>query len=63
MREYRYDNVPVEHLKTEDIEALLRNGITFRITPGNNYAQEKASIIERLKLELFIRQRNLRAQI
>jgi hypothetical protein len=59
MRDYLYDDkdgrqIPVEKMSTAEIEAVLRYGFTT-----DDQTPEKA-IIERLELELFIREKGLR---
>ena len=61
MREYSCNGVPVEHMKSEDIERYLRKGVVLMI--DRSYATEQEHIKARLALELFIREKNLRAQI
>lgn len=58
MRDYTLEGTPVAQLKTEIICELLDEGFEIVNEDGNNDTIE--GVAERLKLELFIRERGLR---
>jgi hypothetical protein len=62
MRDYTCNGTPVAEMSTEDIHDCLTNGIS--INDGNGCSAEivVTDVIERLQLELFIRENNLRQE-
>lgn len=60
MRDYTYNGTPVAQMRTRDIETCLRKGIEINDSDGLASGEAVACVMERLRLELFIRERNLR---
>ena len=60
MKDHTYMGVPVSQMRTVDIHESLRGQIVIIDSEGWSNRDAIEGIIERLKIELLIREKNLR---
>ncbi len=62
MKDYTYNGVPVAEMNAADIHNCLANGVKINYTtaPGTDHV---GNVIERLRIELLIRETRMRERL